>query len=277
MADRAGSGDNSGAYQSFLFIEGSAEETAHLAELRRRLGDEAVDLMLRNRELTRDPRPLTDGKRAVLDAAMAPVLRDLRAAGALVPEVRYEAWEEQGPDYVSAFIAPSGIAPPGRTFGSQGVRVTLAQPAAERVAALADQVQDGRSRRWRRRGGRRRGRSARSIPLRTRSSRPFPLTAARSGGARARAWPSARSASSAPRPSVGRGRPSAIRPRTGLPDVPQAAPVAFSAVTPHWTELSHVLRVRFYHLVQSIQDHRRTSADGEVVTGGRTLRSTTFP
>jgi hypothetical protein len=142
MADRAGSGDNSGAYQSFLFIEGSAEETAHLAELRRRLGDEAVDLMLRNRELTRDPRPLTDGKRAVLDAAMAPVLRDLRAAGALVPEVRYEAWEEQGPDYVSAFIAPSGIAPPGRTFGSQGVRVTLAQPAAERVAALADQVQE---------------------------------------------------------------------------------------------------------------------------------------
>lgn len=142
MEDHAETGGNAGAYQSFFFIQGSQEEAAHLAELRQRHGDDAVDRMLRERALVRDPRPLTGGERAVLDAVMAPVLHDLRAADALVPEVRYEAWEEQGPDYVSAFIAPSGIAPPGRTLGSQGVRVTLAQPAAERVAALADQVQE---------------------------------------------------------------------------------------------------------------------------------------
>ena len=141
MDDRARPGDNAGAYQSFLSIRSGAgrggEEAAHLAELRRRLGDGLVDKMLRTRELMRDPRPLTDGERAVLDAAMEPVLRDLRAAGALVPEVRYEAWEDQGPEYVSAFIAP-----PGETLGSQGVRVTLAHSAAERVADLAEQVQE---------------------------------------------------------------------------------------------------------------------------------------
>jgi hypothetical protein len=50
MEDRAGPGGNAGAYQSFFFIQGSAEELAHPAELRRRLGDEAVDRMLRERE-----------------------------------------------------------------------------------------------------------------------------------------------------------------------------------------------------------------------------------
>jgi hypothetical protein len=141
MEDRARPGDNAGAYQSFLFIRsgktGSREEAAHFAELRQQFGDEAVDRMLRARALMRDPRPLTDGERSVLDATMTPLLHDLRTAGAIVPGVRYEAREDRGPDYVCAVIGPAD-----RTVGSQGVWVALAYSAAERVAELAGQVQE---------------------------------------------------------------------------------------------------------------------------------------
>jgi hypothetical protein len=141
VAGNADPGDNGGAYQSFLSIRsgrgGGADEAAHLAELRRRFGDEIVDQMARNRELMRRPRPLAADERAVLDAALAPVLRDLRVAGAIVPEVRYEAMEDRGPGYVCAVISP-----PGRAPGSVGVWVAADQPAAERVAGLAEQVQE---------------------------------------------------------------------------------------------------------------------------------------
>jgi hypothetical protein len=137
MGHRDRSGDDAGAYQSSFFIQGSPEEAAHFAALRQRLGDEAVDRMLRSRELMRHPRPLSDEERSVLDAAMAPLLRDLRAADAIVPEVRYEAEEDCGPGYVCAVIGPAG-----RTVGSLGVRVAAARPAAEQVAGLAEQVQE---------------------------------------------------------------------------------------------------------------------------------------
>ena len=88
-------------------------------------------------EATPRPRPLTDAERSVVDAAFAPVLRDLRAADAIVPEVRYEAWPDRGPESVSAFIAPAG-----RTVGSRGVWVELAASRAEQVARLAEQVQE---------------------------------------------------------------------------------------------------------------------------------------
>jgi hypothetical protein len=137
MGHRDRPGDNAGAYQSSFFIQGSPEEAAHLAALRQRLGDEAVDRMRRSRELMRHPRPLTDEERSVLDAAMAPVLRDLRAADALVPEVRYEAQEDRGPGYVCAVIGPAGW-----TLGSLGVWVAAGSSAAEQVAGLAEQVQE---------------------------------------------------------------------------------------------------------------------------------------
>jgi hypothetical protein len=88
-------------------------------------------------EATPRPRPLTDAERLVVDAAFAPVLRDLRAADAIVPEVRYEAWQDRGRESVSAFIAPAG-----RTVGSRGVWVELAASLAEQVARLAEQVQE---------------------------------------------------------------------------------------------------------------------------------------
>lgn len=143
MEDRAGPGDDAGVYQSFLsvrFDQGGGQdedEAARLAELRRRLGDETVGRLPRSREVARRPRPLTDGERSVLDAALAPVLRDLRAAGAIVPEVRHEALEDRGPHYVCAIIGPAG-----QSLGSQGVWVAVGSPAAERVAWLAEQVQE---------------------------------------------------------------------------------------------------------------------------------------
>jgi len=88
-------------------------------------------------EAARRPRPLTDAERSVVDAAFAPVLRDLRAVDAIVPEVRYEAWQDRGPESVSAFIAPAG-----RTVGSLGVWVELAASRSEQVAQLAEQVQE---------------------------------------------------------------------------------------------------------------------------------------
>jgi hypothetical protein len=139
MEDNAGPGGSAGAYQSSFYLEGSPEEAAYLAGQRQRLGDEAVDRMLRDRELMHDPRPLTDGERSVLDAALAPVLADLRAAGAIVPEVRYAAAQDRGPDSVGAVIGPDGQA---AAAGSQGVWVALAESAAERVASLAEQVQE---------------------------------------------------------------------------------------------------------------------------------------
>jgi hypothetical protein len=87
-------------------------------------------------EATPRPRPLTDAERSVVDAALAPVLLDLRAADVIVPEVRYEAWD-RGPGYVCACIAPAG-----RTVGSLGVWVELAASGSEQVAQLAEQVQE---------------------------------------------------------------------------------------------------------------------------------------
>jgi hypothetical protein len=87
--------------------------------------------------------PLTEEDRAVLDAALEPVLADLRAAGAIVPGVRYEYWEGSGPGFVCAWITPPGSPTEGPiSGGSNGVSVTRSGPAGERIAELADQVQE---------------------------------------------------------------------------------------------------------------------------------------
>jgi hypothetical protein len=137
MDHRSQPGDGKhGAYSSVRLIRGSQEEAEHFAALRRQLGDEAVGELLRARELMEHPRQLTQDERSIVDVTIAPVLRDLRAADAILPEVRYQAWEDRGTDYVRAFIGPVG-----QTTG-QGVWVALASPAPERVAQLAEQVQE---------------------------------------------------------------------------------------------------------------------------------------
>ena len=108
-------------------MEGSPDETAAMAALRERLGDEMVGHFQYRRKLMRHPRPLTGGEREMIQAAIAPVLRDLQASGAIVPEVHYEGHPERG--RVGAWFFSGGDP-------------LLDYPAAERVVRLAGQVQE---------------------------------------------------------------------------------------------------------------------------------------
>lgn len=133
--DEDGHNDGSEAFVSAFFLAGSPEEARHLAALRERFGDEMVDRLQRSRELMRHPRPLADSERGVIREAFAPVLRDLRATGAIVPDVREEARDDRAGEAVSAWVT-SGDG------GGMGVWVSLAGSPAERVAQLAEQVQE---------------------------------------------------------------------------------------------------------------------------------------
>jgi hypothetical protein len=131
-----GSGPQSSAYGSFFHLVGSPEEATHLAALRERFGDEMVDGMQRVRALHEHPRPLTEHDRAVLQEAAAPVLRDMAASGAIVLDIREEAHDDRGAEAVCAWV---------RGFDGlrgMGISVRLAGSPAERVAELADQLQE---------------------------------------------------------------------------------------------------------------------------------------
>jgi hypothetical protein len=97
-ATPAGNSDDHVSVFSFFAIKGSPEDAAGLAEMRRRVGDEMVDRLLRSRERGLHPRPLTESERDVIQKAMAPVLRDLEATGAIVPEILYRSSEDAGRD-----------------------------------------------------------------------------------------------------------------------------------------------------------------------------------
>ena len=144
MTDKPKRVGTGGPFQSgFLTFRNGVPDPAQVEELRARMGDDLVDRMLRSQELRRNPPPLTGEERAVLDAALEPVLADLRATGAIVPGVRYESWEGRGPDFVCAWITPPGSPPTGRiSVGSNGVWVARSGPAGARLAELAEQVQE---------------------------------------------------------------------------------------------------------------------------------------
>lgn len=137
-SDEHGHDGGSFAYGGF-FIEGSPEEAAHFAALRERFGDEMVDRLQRGRELMRHPRPLTDSEHEVIRNAMAPVLGDLEASSAIVPEVLYEAHGDTGRDGregVHAWITAGGI-------GGMGMWTPTEETSfAEQVWWLADQLQE---------------------------------------------------------------------------------------------------------------------------------------
>ena len=99
-----GSDPQSPAYGSSFFLAGSAEEAAHFAALRERFGDEVVEGILRDRALHEHPRPLTENEREVLRQAAGPVLRDMAATGAVMPDIREEAHEDRGDEVVSAWV-----------------------------------------------------------------------------------------------------------------------------------------------------------------------------
>ena len=117
------------------------DEEELFAAIEREVGPEAAQAARRSRQLMRNPRPLTDAERADLRAAMEPVLRDLRGSGAIVPDVVEQAREDLGPDCVPAWIQPPGTAG-SLVAGSQGIRVLLGLSLPERLADLADQLQE---------------------------------------------------------------------------------------------------------------------------------------
>jgi hypothetical protein len=112
-----------------------------IAAVEREIGPEAAEATRRSRRLARNPRPLTDAERGLLQAAAEPILRDLRTSGAIVPDVVAEAHDDTGPDRVAAWIQPPGRAD-ARSVGSQGIYVQIDVSPPERLADLADQIQE---------------------------------------------------------------------------------------------------------------------------------------
>ncbi len=115
-------------------------EEEMFAAIERAIGPEAAEAARRSRQLADSPRPLTDAEREKLRAALEPILRDIRVSGAIVPAVLEEAHDDLGPDYVPAWIR----SPEGASWGagSQGIRVQVSLSPPERLADLADQVQE---------------------------------------------------------------------------------------------------------------------------------------
>jgi hypothetical protein len=100
------------------------------------VGGEAAEAARRSMELRRNPRPLTDAVRNQLHDNLAPVLNDIRATGAIVPEIREEEHKDLGQDMVSAWLqGPDGVT-------GMGLRVNMALPTADRLADIADQFQE---------------------------------------------------------------------------------------------------------------------------------------
>src|ERR1700685_2812377 len=74
-----------------------------------------VDFFIRNllssRERARHPQSLTESERVVIGRATAPILRDLEASGAIVPEILYQTsgnYSRDGRDGVTTDIALDG-------------------------------------------------------------------------------------------------------------------------------------------------------------------------
>jgi hypothetical protein len=127
------------SYGFFIKKGNPDEEAAQLAAIRERLGDETVDRIQRSRERMRHPRPLTATEREVIRKAMAPVLWDLEASGAIVPEILYETRGDERRQGSREGVATEVT--PGGHGGSVWVPTEECSPA-EQVWWAADQLQD---------------------------------------------------------------------------------------------------------------------------------------
>lgn len=122
-----------GGQQGGGFVQRPEEALAAIGD---EAGTEAAEAARRSTELARSPQSLTDTARSQLRASLAPVLRDISATGAIAPEIREEAHEDLGADVVSAWIQGSdGI------YGA-GIRVDMAAAPADRLADIAQQLQE---------------------------------------------------------------------------------------------------------------------------------------
>jgi hypothetical protein len=107
-----------------------------LAAVANEVGAEAAEAARRSTELGRNPRPLTDAARSQLHNNLAPVLNDIRASGAIVPEIREEEQKDLGHDMVGAWLqGPDGVT-------GMSLRVNMALPTVDRLVDIADQFQE---------------------------------------------------------------------------------------------------------------------------------------
>jgi hypothetical protein len=82
-----------------------------------------------------EPQTLADEESTLLNAALGPVLRDIRVTGAIMPEILEEAHEDlEG--VISAWVANHVSA------GGMGIRVPTYLPLTKQVAGLAEQLQE---------------------------------------------------------------------------------------------------------------------------------------
>ncbi len=114
--------------------EATAAVPDGMADLRARIGDEAVDQLQRSIVLSRQPRLLTGEQAAVLREAVAPVLRDLKATGETLPDIREESHHDRGEGAVCAWVQGPG-------WTGQGIDVWLNGSAAFQFYSLAEQLQ----------------------------------------------------------------------------------------------------------------------------------------
>jgi hypothetical protein len=106
------------------------------AAIANEVGGEAAEAARRSMELRRNPRPLTDAASSQLHGNLAPVLNDIRATGAIVPEIREEEHKDLGQDMVSAWLrGPDGVT-------GMALRVNMALSTAGRLVDIADQFQE---------------------------------------------------------------------------------------------------------------------------------------
>ena len=105
------------------------DEEELFAAVEQAIGPEAAETARRSLQLARNPRALSDAERAELRADLDPLLRDMRSNGAIVPDVLEAAHE-------FCVQSPDGAGSPW------SIRVQAGLPPPERLAGLADQLQE---------------------------------------------------------------------------------------------------------------------------------------
>ena len=80
------------------------------------------------------PRGREDWSDAALEEAVAPVLSDVESSGSVIPDVRDEPWSAIAEQVTAMLYSADG--------SGQGISARPADPLPERIASVADQVQE---------------------------------------------------------------------------------------------------------------------------------------
>jgi hypothetical protein len=139
MVPLEGQGHDDGLGVGYFGRRGSPEEAGVLADMRVRLGDDVVDDLLSSRERARHPQPLTESERVAIARATAPILHDLEASGAIVPEILYQTtgnYSRDGREGVTTDIARDG------GHGGNVWIPTEECSSAEQVSWAAEELQE---------------------------------------------------------------------------------------------------------------------------------------